>query len=739
MSAAELEFERDILRNRLPSEAVLDTLAKRTSGTNDWIPVSLWQKLGKETRWLSAVHVVRRWREVEAERHSTVHEYEQVANRFKDLYPNLGLAWEQLKRTAEAIHPDGEIVSLITTIRCEVSQILMTIVVASGNDLVSSARIYQAIFARLTPDDYLTLEDCTKFLSRLNREPLGLSPTLDLLRSFDKLSGNDLASHLADAYAQLVILACGCPPRSFAVEAVKAQYLELLKPYVLASEIFDQGWPTRSNLCEECRKSCNLLGVRREATREEVKVAFRDLAKVWHPDRFAATNERVRLKAEVQMQAINQAFTHLEAHKTEDDPAVTKSESRKGDYGTDPETRQSMSEPTGNKGDNALESDEIPITPISTSKYFNQIALESQSQKQLRASSKRRIVLFFVAIVFLGSGWWAHVYRASTPESDPVTTVVNTRDTSSDKTIANKASAPSEIVRQAGQNSIQDNQDIISQSSETDTAQTQQPSTDVSTNTAGLQDTAIVTEEDLGVRAYNQGKYDEAFPHFMHAAIAGNAQADSYLGYMYEYGRGVQENDIKAVQWFSKAVAAGDESARISLEGAQELVNLQKAQASQSSTVPREIKADSFATNPANNGYETYRNARFGFAIDFPESFVLRGQHQNNQDGILLVSRDGLALFTVIGRNNPGRPLKDWYDASIKNVRGVLGYHILAGNWFVISWTEDTKIYYLKMFVGSGSQNSFTFICPTDQKTECEAITTRMEKSFVPGNIKRTW
>jgi preprotein translocase subunit Sec63 len=50
------------------------------------------------------------------------------------------------------------------------------------------------------------------------------------------------------------------------------------------------------------------------ATDEEVKTAWRDLSKVWHPDRFA--NDRdVQRKAEEKLKAINEAYERIRADR----------------------------------------------------------------------------------------------------------------------------------------------------------------------------------------------------------------------------------------------------------------------------------------------------------------------------------------------------------------------------------------------------------------------------------------
>jgi curved DNA-binding protein CbpA len=57
-----------------------------------------------------------------------------------------------------------------------------------------------------------------------------------------------------------------------------------------------------------------LLGLHPGATRDEVKTAFRDLAQVWHPDRFPE-NERLREKALHNQQLINEAYAVLRDHR----------------------------------------------------------------------------------------------------------------------------------------------------------------------------------------------------------------------------------------------------------------------------------------------------------------------------------------------------------------------------------------------------------------------------------------
>jgi len=57
------------------------------------------------------------------------------------------------------------------------------------------------------------------------------------------------------------------------------------------------------------------LGIGTDATAAEVKQAYRDLAKVWHPDRFDDGDTRLKQKAEEQLKVINDAYARIQGHQ----------------------------------------------------------------------------------------------------------------------------------------------------------------------------------------------------------------------------------------------------------------------------------------------------------------------------------------------------------------------------------------------------------------------------------------
>lgn len=59
-----------------------------------------------------------------------------------------------------------------------------------------------------------------------------------------------------------------------------------------------------------------ILGIKHNASPEAAKKAYRNMAKVWHPDRYV-DNPTLKAKAEVEIKKINQAYAAIKAHSAE--------------------------------------------------------------------------------------------------------------------------------------------------------------------------------------------------------------------------------------------------------------------------------------------------------------------------------------------------------------------------------------------------------------------------------------
>ena len=70
---------------------------------------------------------------------------------------------------------------------------------------------------------------------------------------------------------------------------------------------------------------------------------------------------------------------------------------------------------------------------------------------------------------------------------------------------------------------------------------------------------------DQAVDAYNRKDYMKAYTIFKDRAVKGDAFAQTFIGWMYDNGEGVAENDVEAVRWFSMAAEQGHVRAQIFL------------------------------------------------------------------------------------------------------------------------------------------------------------------------------
>ena len=55
----------------------------------------------------------------------------------------------------------------------------------------------------------------------------------------------------------------------------------------------------------------HVLDLQPGASQELVKQAYRDLVKIWHPDRLSADDQRLRHKADIKLKEINEAYLQI--------------------------------------------------------------------------------------------------------------------------------------------------------------------------------------------------------------------------------------------------------------------------------------------------------------------------------------------------------------------------------------------------------------------------------------------
>src|SRR5262245_52603609 len=104
------------------------------------------------------------------------------------------------------------------------------------------------------------------------------------------------------------------------------------------------------------------LGLPPSATPAQIKEAYRDLAKVWHPDRFAG-EPRLRAKAEENLKVVNEAYEVLRTGASHEPRRASDSSRDRGPAPTPQADTRKQSEP------------EKPSEPVPTRRAKNTGAL----------------------------------------------------------------------------------------------------------------------------------------------------------------------------------------------------------------------------------------------------------------------------------------------------------------------------------------------------------------------------
>lgn len=177
------------------------------------------------------------------------------------------------------------------------------------------------------------------------------------------------------------------------------------------------------------------------------------------------------------------------------------------------------------------------------------------------------------------------------------------------------------------------------------------------------------------------------------------------------------------------------------------LVNHESKNMSQTETTSAQVKSveapkqeKSTPTNQANtNSMDvlTYRNARFGFSARYPSTWV-KGQEATNGDGCIISPQDGTIEVTVSGSNNTLNETTQaayYRTLNVAKQRGIPGFHTVSDDWYVVTYTDGTFIYYVKGFVGTGSENKLHIKYLQSMKDQYQDVVQQLENGFNHGNL----
>ena len=98
------------------------------------------------------------------------------------------------------------------------------------------------------------------------------------------------------------------------------------------------------------KEALDVLALKPGATPTEIKEAYRDLVKVWHPDRFGS-DARLRQKAEDKLSQINDAYRVLQSRAAMDDRNASETDMAAGSSRDDASSvGYSSAEPVSRRG-----------------------------------------------------------------------------------------------------------------------------------------------------------------------------------------------------------------------------------------------------------------------------------------------------------------------------------------------------------------------------------------------------
>ncbi len=136
----------------------------------------------------------------------------------------------------------------------------------------------------------------------------------------------------------------------------------------------------------------------------------------------------------------------------------------------------------------------------------------------------------------------------------------------------------------------------------------------------------------------------------------------------------------------------------------------------------------------AQTGFQTYRNARFGYRIAYPPDLTPQGESPNG-DGQVFIGKDGTTLRVWGGYNVLGETPASALQAELhrcRELRRQVTYRSLGQGFFVVSGYEadGARIFYLKKIVHPERQVGFVLVYPAKQRRRYDREVTAIANSL---------
>lgn len=154
--------------------------------------------------------------------------------------------------------------------------------------------------------------------------------------------------------------------------------------------------------------------------------------------------------------------------------------------------------------------------------------------------------------------------------------------------------------------------------------------------------------------------------------------------------------------------------------------------------VKQEADLSTTLTDQKSMDSSLYQNNRYGFSVRYPSTWIT-GQPSVNGDGIVISPQDGTIEMSVFGYNNTmNKTVNNEFYSALSEAKdlGIPGFHRVSDNWYVVTYTDGTFIYYVKGFVGKRSINTMRIKYLQSMKDQYHDVIQQLEGSFNHGNLE---
>ena len=132
--------------------------------------------------------------------------------------------------------------------------------------------------------------------------------------------------------------------------------------------------------------------------------------------------------------------------------------------------------------------------------------------------------------------------------------------------------------------------------------------------------------------------------------------------------------------------------------------------------------------------YYQYRNGRYAFNVLVPVSFAI-AKEGANRDGASFGAVDAPEMLMAWGAHNifkvsPSQALQN----EVREIGpNYITYQASGDDWYVLSWVQNGRAHYKKVFVSPEYLNVFLLWYPKERGGYYKDVVVKIERSFVPG------